>query len=279
MRSVYRSNQGKEKILKRYNEILEYWPVPCEKLTIPTSFGDTFVVACGADTDKAAVLLHGSATNSAMWMGDVATLGQTRKVYAIDIIGEPGNSSESRPDSRGPSYGKWLAEVLDGLGVGSAAVVGNSLGGWMALNLAAYAPKRVESLVLIASGGFASIRVSKLFLYAMMGRKGERRLGRLIYGDIEMPEEVLEFGRLIGKHFIPRTKGYGAYSDSVLRNISMPVLYFGGSKDVLQPTMKNAARIKRLIPHADVRVLKGRPHALLGLADDIAEFIDSQGGT
>lgn len=274
MESVYRTPEGKESILKRYNEILGYWPVPCEKITVPTSFGNTFVVASGANTDRSVVLLHGSATNSAMWMGDVATLGKTRRVYAVDIIGEPGNSAESRPDSRGTNYGQWLAEVLDGLGVKKAAIVGNSLGGWMALSLAEYAPERVESLVLLASGGIASIRVFKLLLFSLMGRKGERRLNKLVYGDVEMPEEVLEFGRLIGKNFIPRTKGYGAYGDEVLKKLKMPVLYIGGECDELQPTLKNAARLKKLVPHADIRVLEGKPHALIGLACDIAEFID-----
>lgn len=278
MKSVYRSAEGKESIIKRYNEILGYWPVPCEKKTVPTSFGDTFVIASGAQTEKSVVLLHGSATNSAMWMGDVAELGKTRRVYAVDIIGEPGNSAESRPDSSGTKYGQWLTEVLDGLGIKKAAIVGNSLGGWMALSLAAYAPDRVESLVLLASGGLATVRVFKLLMYSLMGKKGESKLNRLIYGDIDMPEEVLEFGRLIGKNFIPRTSGYGAYSDEILSRLNMPVLYIGGECDMLQPTQKNAARLKRLVPHADIRVLEGKPHALIGLAGDIAEFIDSESG-
>lgn len=276
MKSVYRSPEGKNEILRRYNEILDYWPLPNEKITVPTSFGDTFVISCGAQSGKAVLLLHGSAANSAMWMGDVAALGKTRRVYSIDIIGEPGNSSENRPESGGTRYGEWLSEVMDGLGVKKAAVVGNSLGGWMALNLAQYAPERTESLVLLASGGLASIRVFKLLFYAMMGKKGKRRLNRLLYGDIEMPEIVLEFGRLIGKHFMPRTKGYGAYPDSVFRKLRMPVLYIAGDKDVMLPTMKNAARLKRLVPQADIRILEGRPHAIIGVANDIAEFIDNE---
>ncbi len=280
MKSVYRSPEGKEKILNRYNEILKYWPMPCEKITVPTSFGDTFVIACGADTDKAVVLLHGSSTNSAMWMGDAATLGKKRRVYAVDIIGEPGNSAETRPDPRGTNYGQWLSEVMDGLGIDKAAVVGNSLGGWMALNLAAFAPERVESIVLIASGGLSSIRLSSFMLkaltYSLLGKRGEKKLNNLVYGDIEMPEEVLSFGKLVGANYIPRTKGYGAYPDNVLSKLSMPVLYIAGDSDALMPTKKNAARLKQLVPHADIRVLEGRPHALIGLADDIAEFIDRQ---
>lgn len=279
MNKVYRTPEGKKKIMERYEQILTYWPVPCEMKSVPTAFGDTFVIACGAETDKAVILLHGSAANSAMWMGDVMTLGKTRRVYAIDLIGEPGKSAENRPSPHGTNYGQWLAQVMDGLGIGKAAVAGNSLGGWMALSLASYAPERVESLVLIASGGLSPLRASfmfKTFLYFTMGVKGVAKSNRLVYGDIEMPEEVLSFGKLIGKNFIPRTKGYGALPDSAFKKLDMPVLYIAGDKDSLLPTNKNAARLKRLVPHADVRVLAGRPHALIGLADEISAFIDGK---
>ncbi len=279
MNKVYRTPEGKKKIMERYEQILTYWPVPCEMKIIPTAFGDTFVIACGAETDKAIILLHGSAANSAMWMGDVMTLGKTRRVYAIDLIGEPGKSAENRPSPHGTNYGQWLSQVMDSLGLGKAAIAGNSLGGWMALSLASYAPERVESLVLIASGGLSPLRASfmfKTFLYFTMGVKGVAKSNRLVYGDIEMPEEVLSFGKLIGKNFIPRTKGYGALPDSAFKKLDMPVLYIAGDKDSLLPTNKNAARLKRLVPHADVRVLAGRPHALIGLADEIAAFIDGK---
>lgn len=279
MNTVYRTPEGKNKIIKRYEEILKYWPIPCETLNVPTAFGDTFVVACGAKTDKAVILLHGSSTNSAMWMGDAATLGKTRRVYAVDIIGEPGKSAESRPEPVGTNYGQWLAQVMDGLGVEKAAVVGNSLGGWMAISLAAYAPERVESLVLIASGGLSSIRFSamRLNMLRLSGKRGMKELNRLVYGDLVLSEEVLSFGKLIGENFLPRVKGYGAHPDSTFKKLSMPMLYIGGDKDVLLPTKKNAARLKRLVPHAEVSVLEGRPHALIGLADDIAAFIDKEG--
>jgi pimeloyl-ACP methyl ester carboxylesterase len=279
MNTVYRTPEGKKKIMERYEQILTYWPVPCEMKSIATSFGDTFVIACGAETDKAVILLHGSAANSAMWMGDVMTLGKTRRVYAVDLIGEPGKSDESRPSPQGTNYGQWLRQVMDGLGLKKAAVVGNSLGGWMALSLASYAPERVESLVLIASGGLSPLRASFLFktlLYAFTGEEGIVKSNRLVYGDIEMPEEVLAFGRLVGENFIPRAKGYGALPDSAFEKLDMPVLYIAGDKDSLLPTKKNAARLKSLVPHAKIRVLAGKPHALIGLADEVASFIDGK---
>ncbi len=280
MRSVFRSPEGKKEILRRYDEILKYWPTANEKITVPTSYGDTFVIACGRKDGPPVILLHGSAINSAMWMGDAETLGKTRRVYAVDIIGEPGKSAESRPDSKnGTHYAEWLKQMLDGLGVDKAAFVGNSLGGWMSIAFASHYPERLESLVLLASGGISNMRTSfmlKALVYASRGDMA--KMNRLVYGDMEIPEEVLSFGTLTAKNFTPRTKGYGAYPDALLKKLSMPVLYIAGDSDALLPTKKNAARFKRLVPHADVRVLAGRPHALIGFAGEIAGFINAKRG-
>ncbi len=278
MSSIYRSNEGRQEIINRYEEILKYWPMANEKKTVPTSYGDTFVIACGIKNGPPVILLHGSSTNSAMWMGDVETLGETRRVYAVDIIGEPGKSAESRPDSKnGAHYADWLKEVFDGLDIDKAAFVGNSLGGWMSIAFASHYPERVESLVLLASGGISNMRPSfMLKTLAYASRNDFGKIGKLVYGDIEMPEEVLSFSRLIGKYYIPRTSGYGAYPDKLLKKLSMPVLYMAGDSDALMPTEKNAKRFKALVPHADVRVLEGLPHALIGFAGDIAEFINGR---
>lgn len=278
MNSVYRSPEGRQEIIGRYEEILKYWPVANEKIIVPTSFGETFVIACGAKDGPPVILLHGSSTNSAMWMGDAETLGKTCRVYAVDIIGEPGKSAENRPDSKnGDNYAEWLKEVLDGLKIEKAAFVGNSLGGWMSIAFASHYPERVESLVLLASGGISDMRPSFMLKVLVHASRGDmEKINRLIYGDLEMPEEVLSFGRLIGKSFIPRTKGYGAYPDRLLKNLSMPVLYIAGDADALLPTKENAKRLKALVPYADIRVLPGLPHALIGFAGDIAEFINQK---
>lgn len=278
MKSVYRTPEGKIEILCVYEEILKYWPVENEHITVPTSFGDTFVIACGLKNGPPVILLHGSSTNSAMWLGDVATLGETHRVYAVDIIGEPGKSAESRPDSKnGTNYAEWLKELLDGLNIPKAAFVGNSLGGWMAIAFASHFPERVESLVLLASGGISNMRLSfmlKVFIYA--SRKNMDKINKLIYGHIEMPEEVLSFGRLIAKSYMPRTKGYGGYKNEFLKRLTMPVLFIGGDSDALLPTKKNARRLLRHVPHVQIRILQGCPHALVGFACETAEFINSK---
>jgi pimeloyl-ACP methyl ester carboxylesterase len=77
---------------------------------------------------------------------ELSALSGRRRVYAVDIVGEAGNSADNRPPLRTDAYADWLGEVLDALGHDSAAVVGNSLGGWIALKFAVtYPQRRVEA--------------------------------------------------------------------------------------------------------------------------------------
>ena len=96
------------------------------------------------------ILLHGAGANTTMWMGDVASWSQDFRVYAVDIPGEPGESAPVRPPRVGDTYAEWLDDVLAGLSVERAAFVGNSLGGWHALDYAIRRPAKVEKLVLLA---------------------------------------------------------------------------------------------------------------------------------
>ena len=128
MGEVFRTAKGKDKIIKLYNEGLKMWPKPNKQIMIPTSYGDTFVIASGKEGADAIILFHGSSTNSAIWTYDAQVLGETHKVYAVDIIGEPGKSAESRPALECETYSGWITEVMDGLGIDKAAVVGKFTG-------------------------------------------------------------------------------------------------------------------------------------------------------
>jgi hypothetical protein len=55
------------------------------------------------------VLLHGAGANTVMWMGDAADWSTARRVYAVDVIGEPGLSAPSRPPLASGAYADWPA--------------------------------------------------------------------------------------------------------------------------------------------------------------------------
>jgi len=279
MKSIYKSAQGKAIIMERYEEILKLWPKPCESITVPSEYGDTFVIKSGADTDDAVVLLHGSSTNAAIWMGDAAILGKTRKVYAIDVIGEPGKSAETRPHMKAGNYAPWLEQVFDALGIKKAAIIGNSLGGWIALDFVSQSPLRVNKLVLLATGGLTPVHSSfglKIVSLMLMGKKGVKKLTSIVLGNIEVPPEALEFAGLIVQYYIPRVIKSPMFSDDALSRLNMPVLFIGGENDAFFQSEKSAARLCSLVPQAKTQVLKNIAHTLINLADDIETFLDAK---
>ncbi len=277
MGEVFRTAKGKDKIMKLYEEGLKMWPEPNRQIMIPTSYGETFVMASGREGAEAVLLFHGSSTNSAIWMYDAQVLGEKYKVYAVDIIGEPGKSAESRPALECENYSGWIIEVMDGLGLNKAAVVGNSLGGWLSLCIATSFPQRVEQLVLLAPAGFAPLQkafVLKSVSFALQGRRGRDKLNALIFGSSKIPKETLEFEELLRKYYIPRPFYTPVFSDEQIKKLNMPILFLGGEDDPLVDIEQSAKRLRQLIPQAQIKILKNKSHALFNMGAEIIEFLD-----
>jgi pimeloyl-ACP methyl ester carboxylesterase len=72
------------------------------------------------------LLFHGSAGNSAMWMGDVRAWAGHYRVYSIDLIGEAGLSAPTRPPLASGEYALWLDDVLKVLSITKASILGVS---------------------------------------------------------------------------------------------------------------------------------------------------------
>ncbi|MFI8813313.1 MULTISPECIES: alpha/beta fold hydrolase [unclassified Streptomyces] len=103
-------------------------------------------------TGPPVILLHGLGRSLEDWEPLRAALSGYRLI-AIDLAGF--GQSQPLPDCRLASLARHVEGTLDMLGVPSGAhVVGNSLGGAVAMRLATGAPTRVASLALLNSAGF-----------------------------------------------------------------------------------------------------------------------------
>jgi pimeloyl-ACP methyl ester carboxylesterase len=87
------------------------------------------MLTAGQDSKPPVILLHGSCSNSAFWFPEIMALSNEYRVYAVDIIGEAGNSEEYRPDINSDAFALWMKEVLDSLSLERPIMIGNSLGG------------------------------------------------------------------------------------------------------------------------------------------------------
>jgi 2-succinyl-6-hydroxy-2,4-cyclohexadiene-1-carboxylate synthase len=103
------------------------------------------------------LLLHGFTGSTATWRPLVPMFGTCRRLIAVDLLGHGG--SPSPPDPAAYAVEREVERIvgaLDGLGVGRTDVLGYSMGGRVALQLALAHPGRIGRLVLeSASPGIA----------------------------------------------------------------------------------------------------------------------------
>ena len=100
----------------------------------------------------AILLIHGIAGSSETWAPVIEPLAEEYTVVAPDLIGH-GDSAKPRGDYSLGAYASGIRDLLQAIGHERVTVVGHSLGGGIAMQLAYQFPERCERLVLVSSGG------------------------------------------------------------------------------------------------------------------------------
>jgi 2-hydroxy-6-oxonona-2,4-dienedioate hydrolase len=98
------------------------------------------------------VFLHGTSGHLEAFVRNLPAHASGYQCHAIDMLGHGYTDKPGYPYEI-PRYAEHLLAYLDAVGIASAHLVGESLGGWVAAWAAAEHPGRVRSLQLIAAGG------------------------------------------------------------------------------------------------------------------------------
>src|SRR2546427_2461709 len=158
----------------------------------------------------ALVLIHGFGGHTYSFRHQIPAFAADYRVVAVDLKGfgyseKPRNSDYSLTWQAG-----MVAKLMEALGIARADVVGHSMGGEVAMRLAAAYPEKVEKLVLAASvsGGriwtLPPIRLFTPFVLLVARLFGKRIFKRLFYDPRHATEEVRR-AYLAPTHI----KGYG----------------------------------------------------------------------
>jgi pimeloyl-ACP methyl ester carboxylesterase len=99
------------------------------------------------------LLIHGMAGSMLTWKHIIPELAQRFTVVAPDLIGHGESGKPRRGEYSLGAHANLLRDLLHVLGYERATVVGQSLGGGVAMQLAYQFPERCERLVLVGSGG------------------------------------------------------------------------------------------------------------------------------
>jgi pimeloyl-ACP methyl ester carboxylesterase len=114
-------------------------------------------VDLGSGEREPVVLVHGLGGQWQNWLENIPRLAQERRVVAMDL---PGFGLTPEPDDDDevsiPRYGRCVNSLCDKLGLGRVDLVGNSMGGFIAAEVAIQFPERVARLVLVSAAGISS---------------------------------------------------------------------------------------------------------------------------
>jgi len=277
--SAFKTPEGEAAFLAAYDAAMKLWHVPYEEIEIPTRFGTTHVVISGPPDAPPLVLLHGMSMTLTMWSPNIADFSKDYRVYAIDMMGQPGKSI---PDYDEPirdvtDFMGWLHEALNELNLDCISLVGMSYGGWVALNFALNAPDRVRKLVLLSPAAsfqplarqfmprvmlmtFFPTRFTVDSLMGWMGIKDSP--------SDEVSRSLLDLFYLGMKHFrfLPETARVmpGVLSDDKLRALNVPVLLLIGENEVIYDAAKVLQRARQLLPNFEGELVPGSNHNMCG---------------
>lgn len=273
---AFKTQQGRDDVLKYYDMLLEKLTIPYERLNINTRHGSTFCIAAGDITAPPMVLLHGSSMNSIMWISSILKYFKKYRVYALDMPGEAGRSDERQLPFTTSDLDDWLYDVFNELSINKAVVIGASLGAWLSAKFAIRYPEKIDKLVLQCPAGIGTQNKNFIFtalFYMLFGEKGRRKLLKIINGNVDMPEIFSKYQMLITKNFNTRKEPIPIFSDDEIKRLTMPVCLFVGAKDIMLHSMETADRMKKLVPNARINILPEGGHSLINLADTILEQI------
>ncbi len=100
------------------------------------------------------ILLHGLGANAGIWVANIGALSAHYHVIAPDQIGF-GHSDKPLIDYKIATFVDFLYGFMQSQKIAKATLVGNSLGGWIAVEFALQHPEMVEKLVLVDAGGLS----------------------------------------------------------------------------------------------------------------------------
>ena len=277
---TFRSAEGEAQFNSAYEAILKQWAAPYDELYIPTRFGETHVVASGPKDAASLILLHPAGGGAAMWCRNVGPLSQQYRTYAVDTISEANKSTLTHPFSlrRQPQdFTAWMIDLFEGLKIDITNIVGNSFGGFLALNTAFYLPDRVRKVVLISPAAtFVPIPawtwhfIPVIAIGLLIGSKKILLYPyNWIWQDFPKDEYMVQLRAVSAFYGRPRHWNPTVFSDDELRKIHTPILLMIGDHEVIYKPEAAIQRATRLVPGLKAEIVVNANHIAEYTAPDL----------
>lgn len=240
-----------------------------------------------AGTGPAVVLLHGFTLDTRMWDDQFLLLAQHFQVIRYDLRGF---GQSTVPAGEPYSHVEDLHVLLRRLKLQKASLVGQSMGGAIALDFALAYPQSTQTLVLIDTvvGGYpwsaeASAREDLIWQCAREGgipAAKQSWLTHPLFAPVQRnPQAAARLAQIIGEysgwHFVHADPGRGPETPAInrLAELAMPLLVMVGEHDT-PDFMGITEHVCRMAPRARKHVVAGAGHmANLEAPQEVTEAI------
>lgn len=232
-------------------------------------------------TGTPVILIHGYTATVYTWRLNIRELGKRSSVWSLDL---PGFGYSDKPrdfDYTLAGYADFMVKFMDAMGIKKAVLVGNSMGGGVAMETYLKYPDRVEKLVLIDSMGYPENEGFILFTlmkYSVIGEVlmsfnyrwviRDSLMSGIYYNNAFVTDDVVdsyynvyrtENGRKAPLWVGRRIDDATDLNTEKIKKITVPTLVIWGKEDTLIP-VSHAEYFKRDIPGAEVRIIADAGH-------------------
>ncbi|MEV7623882.1 alpha/beta hydrolase [Actinoplanes sp. NPDC089786] len=272
--SDFTNDRARQRFLGFYRDALtRLWP-PFTTTSVPTSYGEAVAYRAGPADGVPVVLVPGAGGSAVTWYHYVERLARHHPVIGLDPVGEPSAARQTRPIADGHDAATFLSEVLTGLGVERAHLVGMSYGGWTIVRHELAFPGRAASLTLLDPGGFGRFG-ARFWLWIMAGGLAGLTPGpirRRLAGPVRnatLREDALMPLLPMTMSFRRRLPLPDTIADADLARITTPTLVLLGEHSVLYPAAELAAHLTEVMPNVRAEVVPGASHDLPAHSPDV----------
>jgi len=216
-------------------------------------------------TGPAVVFIHGAGGDHTVWVYQMAGLAAQARLYALDL---PGHGRSPGPGATTiAAYAHFVVTFLDTLRLAPAFLIGHSMGGAIAQQVALDHPGRVAGLGLVATG--ARLRVAPVILETIQNDypAAIQMIGMWAYGP-GTPADLITRGQK-QMQAVPATVVHGDFlacdafdRRSRLREITCPAVIICGEADQLTP-VKFSVFLQENLTGARLTLLPGAGHMVM----------------
>ena len=229
------------------------------------------------------LFIHGLGGCWQNWLENIPHFARTHRVIALDL---PGFGSSPMPpwEISIPAYGRFLRDFCERLGIDLCSLVGNSMGGFIATEVAITEPERVDDLTLVSAAGitWARARREPAEMLARMGRAAaplvirfemsaikRARVRRRLFGGVFHDPNALR-RELLWENVVPAFESPGSF-DAMrtlvghdirdrLEEIGIPTLIIWGRNDHVVPVPAAFSYKKRIGDNAELIIFDDCGH-------------------